>query len=250
MVAALYPSYFHDNLAGFADALRPAAWDPATVPMRRLIEPASLSERLACFSAAHDTYEPRAAASQWSKWFFSRLGIATLVAQLGSGRALPLTLDGLALASRDDGTPAYFRLADTPGTAHAGHDLSALIDEVFTPVVNALSAHCRLAPRVFWSNASTYIAWALDELDRQAQAPRAPRIAVRDLLSRRDRPDGGFNPFYRAYKRCPPGTMDGDGRPVDQCRRLCCMRDLDARWDLCANCPRAMRFPVLERASG
>jgi len=247
-------NYFEGYLSSFVGALRPddGECNAARIRCTQLAEPEGMADVLKRFVVAHNYVDRRAAASQWSKYFFSRLGIGALIAQLGNDQTLDLRLARLQMTTHADGTPDIFILgAESDSRASGtGHDLSSLVDDAFTPVINALSQHCRLSTRVFWSNAGVYIAWALGELESQQRIPAERLAAVRALLSGRDRPDGGFNPFHRIYKDCPPGTLDGDDAPADHCRRLCCMRDLDPQWGLCANCPRAMRYAVPAHANG
>ena len=250
----MFADHFHDDLALFSDVLRGADAGPSktAIPARALTDPARLEPLLVQFGEQHECTEPRARASQWSKYFFARLGIATLVAQLATDQALAFNLDDLHIVCDDDNTTSQFVFVQ--GAAlhpeRPGHDFSALVDNAFAPVVTTLAQQYRLSTRVFWSNAGVYFDWALGELERQQRIPPERLAAVRALMACRQRPDGGFNPFHRIHKRCPPGTLDGNGEPVEQCRRLCCMRDLDSRWDLCANCPRAMHRAEPDRATG
>ncbi|MES1947302.1 ferric iron reductase [Salinisphaera sp. C84B14] len=250
----MFADHFHDDLASFSDVLLRAEAAPsaATIEAVALTDPARLDPLLTHFGERHECTEPRARASQWSKYFFARLGIATLVAQLASDRALDFDLNSMRVVCDDDGTAAQFLFAtgSAPVSDRPGHDFSALVDDAFAPVIATLSQHCRLSTRVFWSNAGVYFDWALGELERQQRIPPERLAAVRALMTCRQRPEGGFNPFNRIHKRCPPGTLDGNGEPVEQCRRLCCMRDLDSRWDLCSNCPRAMHRAEPDRATG
>jgi len=246
-------SFFQGYLSSFEDALRPtdAAGPIDSTSCGALAYSAGLRPILDRYAAAHDYQDVRATASQWSKYFFSRLGVATLVTQLATDRALDLCLARMRWVSHDDGRPDFFILGDPRPAApiDPGSDFSSLIDDAFTPVVAALSRYCRLSARVFWSNAGVYFAWALGELESQQRVPTDRLRAVRALMSVPTRPDGGFNPFHRIYKDCAPGTLDGNHEPADHCRRLCCMRDLDPQWGLCANCPRAMHGPTPSRAA-
>lgn len=247
-VGAMIPnaSDFEGYLSNFVGVLRPddGRCNAERVRCTQLAEPEGMAGVLERFAVIHSCVDARATASQWSKYFFSRLGIGALIAQVGNDQALDLRLDRLRMTTQADGTPDVFWLGalDKSRASGPGHDLSSLIDDAFAPVIDTLSRHCRLSRRVFWSNAGVYIAWALGELESQQRIPDARLVGVRALLSRRNRPDGGFNPFHRVYKHCPPGTLDGDDAPADHCRRLCCMRDLDPQWALCANCPRAMHY--------
>ncbi|MES1942437.1 ferric iron reductase [Salinisphaera sp. T5B8] len=250
----MFADHFHDDLAIFADVFQDSrgAAPRTAFEGAALADPARLVPLLVHFGEHTECTEARARASQWSKYFFARLGIATLVVQAATDRALAFDLTTLAVVCDDDATTAQFLFpgdavmaTDTPG-----HDFSALIDAAFAPVVSALSRHCGLAPRVFWSNAGVYFHWALGELERQGRLPAARLARIRALTSKRRRPDGGFNPFCRVYKPCPPDTLDGNDEPADHCRRLCCMRDLEPSLGLCSNCPRAMHLRAPKRATG
>ena len=250
----MFADHFHDDLASFSDVLLHAEAAPSarTIDAGTLTDPARLQPLLAHFGERHECAEPRARASQWSKFFFARLGIATLVAQLSTDRALDFDLNMLQIVCDDDATVAQVLFTDASAAVsdRPGHDFSALVDSAFAPVITRLSRHCRLATRVFWSNAGVYFDWALGELERQQRIPPERLAAVRALMTCRQRPDGGFNPFHRIHKQCPPGTLDGNDEPVEQCRRLCCMRDLEPSLGLCSNCPRAMHSAEPDRATG
>ncbi|WP_111748509.1 siderophore-iron reductase FhuF [Salinisphaera orenii] len=238
-----FSHHFHAHLASFADALmtRPAQ---GTVETRGngLREPAPLAYRIDCFSADHDCRDGRAAASEWSKWVFARLIIPTLVVQLATNRQLICGWDDMSVGWYADATPRCFVVDADCFVAGDGADLAPLIDRLLCPLVETLTRYAGLSARVFWSNAAVYYDWAMGELTRQGRIPAERLATARTLLDARVRPDGGFNPFAGAYRACSPGALDGDDAPVTRCRRVCCVRDLDPEWGLCANCPRAVHF--------
>lgn len=241
---ALFSPYLRGRLSGFADALTldaPACNGPV-IAGERLLEPATLAGLLDRHTAAEGYQNRRALASQWSKFFFSHLIIPTLAVQLGAGQPLDLAPHRWRASFLGDGLPEAFVFEASPFVRGDPADFSSLIDEALGPLVNLLRADCRLSTRVFWSNAAVYFFWTLGQLEGQAQVPPERLAAAWALLDEPRRADGRFNPFYRAFKHLPDGALDGNNDPAAHCRRLCCLRDMDPKWDLCANCPRAIHF--------
>ncbi|WP_423822827.1 siderophore-iron reductase FhuF [Salinisphaera sp. SPP-AMP-43] len=244
--SGMYARYFHDRLDFFADALvdRPPADAGPTVAGANLVDGGALDTLLSAYAQAHGINDRRAAATDWSKFFFARLIIPTVVIQTGAGRPLDLDPAHWQLHYREDGTAAYFVFDREPLIARAAPgDMASLIDTVMSPLMAALAADCGLSPRVFASNAAMYYAWALDQLDEQNRAPAAARQQARALLEAPKRPnDDGDNPFHAPFKSLAAGARDGNGEPTAECRRLCCVRDLDPTLALCANCPRVITY--------
>lgn len=241
----MYAHFFHDHLEYFADALgvAPPAEAGPVIAGTDLITGRALDRVLEAFAADHGITEPRAAATDWSKYFFARLIIPVVVVQASTGRQLTLAPEQWQAHCRDDGTIARFVFAADPlaGPCAAG-DMAGLIDSLMAPMIAALAGRSGLSPRVFASNAAMYYAWALSQLAEQGRIASATLAPAHALLDSPTRPDGGWNPFHAAFKALPPGTLDGNGEPVRQCRRLCCVRDLDPGLALCANCPRAITW--------
>lgn len=245
----MYAHCFKGDLAGFHDALvavLPTA--PLVLDGKQLREPAIVDDLLDRFANANACHERRATASQWSKYVFSRLGIAVTVVQMTTGRALDVDLDRLRIAWSADGLPISLA-GHAPRTGVDGANFDSLLDGAFAPLIETLNACCGLAPRIFASNATMYFAWALAQLRAQGDAPAA-RIAAAEALMRQRRRGDRRNPLYAPFKDLAPGARDGDGEPVTRCRRLCCVRDLDAQWGLCANCPRAIVYADPLTATG
>lgn len=236
----MYAEHFQGLLTGFADALvaRPPA---ASIVLDgdRLREPAHIDALMARYAESAGCHERRATASQWSKYFFSRLGIAVVVVQLATDRALDVDLGRLRIAFDADGLPQHFSGMAPRGAP--GDDFDSLLDGAFAPVIDTLHERSGLAPRIFASNASIYFEWALGQLRAQGRVP-APRLARAEALMEAPQRGGRRNILHAPYKRVSPGARDGEGEPVSHCRRLCCVRDLDVQWGLCANCPRAITF--------
>lgn len=248
----MFAHYFHDNLAGFAYILTREAPDCAerVVAGPQLSTQTALGQLVDRYAADQGYRNRRAAASQWSKYFFAYLIIPTLVGQLSDDGAFNLAPRHWQGCFAADGLPAAFLLSQCPTTDRPALDFSSLIDHALTPIVAALHAEYRLSPRVFWSNAAIYFIWALGELEAQQRLPAERLARARAQLDKPQRADGGLNPFHHAYKSLPPDALDGDLQPASHCRRLCCLRDLDPMWGLCANCPRAVHYPDPQARAG
>ena len=246
----MFARHFHDHLEGFGDALVASAPRAARVTPGTVLNDAdAFADLLARFKVDRGCRDERAAASQWSKWFFSRLIISATVVQLATDQRLVCGWEDLAIGWHADGTPRCFIVHEDRFVAGNGADLAGGIDTLMRPLVDALTGYGRLSPRVFWSNASMYYDWVVGELARQSRITAERVAAAGVLLNRATRPDGGFNPFARAHRDCKPGALDGNDEPITRCRRLCCMRDLDAQWGLCANCPRVVHFDHARRSA-
>lgn len=241
----MFAHYFHDNLAGFAHTFTGDAPDSAELIVAgpQLTTQSELEQLIERYAADQGYRNRRAAASQWSKFFFAYLIIPTLVGQLSDDCAFDLAPRHWQGCFSADGLPTAFVFSQDPTTDRPALDFSSLIDDALVPIVAALHAEYRLSPRVFWSNAAMYFIWALGELEAQGRVPAERLAQARAWLDRRQRADGGPNPFHHAHKALPPGALDGDHQPASHCRRLCCLRDLDPMWGLCANCPRAVHYP-------
>lgn len=246
----MFARHFHEPLDGFADALiGETPQDAPTTSGALLQDRTAFAELIGRFKGDRGCHDDRASASQWSKWCFSRLIIPATVVQLAADRRLGCDWPALRIAWHADATPRSFVLAEDHFIAGDGADLSGLIDRLLVPLVSTLTDYCRLSPRVFWSNAAMYYAWVVGELANQSRIPDDRVAPARTLLDTPTRPDGGFNPFYRAHRDCKPGALDGNDEPIARCRRLCCMRDLDPKWGLCANCPRAVHYDHATQAA-
>ena len=240
----MHSDCFQDNLSFAADLFVTADGDIGQHEARELASGDTLAPLLAAHGRAHTATEPRAIASQWSKWAFARLIIPTVVLQCRLDRRV--RFDGSPAWRFDtdsDGTPSCFVFDGSPlDDIGTGHDFASLIDHALAPLTAALCRTFGLSPRVYGSNAAMYFCWALDQLTLQGVGPATTRAAAYALTEAPQRPDGGANPFHAPFKALGPGAHDGTGQPARECRRLCCVRDLDRAWDLCANCPRAVTY--------
>ncbi|MGB7757654.1 MAG: siderophore-iron reductase FhuF [Salinisphaera sp.] len=203
----MFARFFHDRLDFAADALCRAA-EAAGGPIiegHALVSGEALDTVLRRYAEAHGIADRRAAASDWSKFFFARLIIPALVIQCSSGQRLDLDPASWGAYCREEGTIAHFVFDADPLGPPAPGDASSLVDAVMTPIVTALATDCGLSPRVFASNAAVYYVWALDQLGAQAQITPAQLAPARALLDASTRPDGGRNPFHAALQAAGSG---------------------------------------------
>lgn len=245
----MYAEYFQEPLVAFADVLtdRAHTGTDAGLAGTELVSGHALPPLLHRFAREQGIGAHRAATTEWSKYFFARLIIPALVVQIRTGRSLDLAPERWRAHCHADGTLSYLVFEHDPlGNGSFSFGLASLIDAVLQPVMDALARACGLSTRVFASNAAMYYAWALEQLKAQPGTPRATLESARALLDSPRRPDGGFNPFHAPFKTLPPGARDGNGEPITQCRRLCCVRDLDPTLALCENCPRIVTGPRKE----
>ncbi|SDF88926.1 ferric iron reductase protein FhuF [Limimonas halophila] len=198
--------------------------------------PDRLEAALAGYAAGWSDPEPRAVATQFSKYWF-RAAIPPVVVCAAAGRAAPEVAPD-ALRVEPDGAGIPFLVApDDPAIGIAPADGAALMDRLvrghLEPVVAALAARSGLAPRVFWSNAGNVIAWYLEQLRAQPATADAARALAAHWVEATANPHfDGRNPMSKPVI----DTTDAHGRPVRR-RRVCCARYLSAELDVCGSCP-------------
>ena len=210
-----------------------------TVPAYRLAESAYLVELLKRFGAQYPRGDRRAVASLWSKWHFSALIGHGLAARLLLGRELPLSLEALSLTLSPAGQTTGFQLAhagqaidEPPGSVR----FAALLDGHLAPLIATLAAVSEASPRVFWSNAGSYVAHFAEALETHPLAAPGACAAAQTLMTERTWPDGRRNPLYQPVRR-----VNGEDGTPHQVRRVCCLRYRIEELDVCGNCPLACR---------
>jgi ferric iron reductase protein FhuF len=216
------------SLAGPAAFARRAT-DPPVLPD-------GLTRALAKFGRGWHDPDPRAVATQFSKYWFRAVIPPVLVCAAASRAAPVVDADGLRLDTDGAGIP-HLLARDDPAIAHAPADGDALVEGLFARhldhVVDLLSQRSGLAPRVFWSNAANVVAWYLDNLrDEPATAAGAARLAARWSDAARHPRFAGHNPLHMPY--ADPADA---GARAGRRRRICCARYLSADCALCETCP-------------
>lgn len=200
-----------------------------------------LDPALAAFAAGWRDPEPRAVATQFSKYWF-RAAIPPVLVCAAVGRVAPSSaLADLKLDTDGSGIP-HLVVPDDPAIGDTPADGEAVLEHLFAvqldQVVALLSKRSRLAPRVFWSNAANVLAWYLDQLrecpDLQAGAAA---LAARWSDSAAHPRFRGHNPLHMPRAANPEAGVDVAGSSIGRRRRICCARYLSADWELCETCP-------------
>lgn len=244
MIEILAP-LFVGELAPYRDVLVLADDPRPSRPVRDWLAPAAFEHVLETYGAPRSEDARRGLASEWSKDYLLRLLPPVMAATLVLGHRLPLALSSMELVLSEAGKPLAFKLPHagdvwSPSTPKDADDpfrrFAPLIDDHLQPLVDALSCHSRLSPRVFWSNAANYVEWLIVAI--ASRMPDAQVTDARAMLELRQRIDGRDNPFYRAVRYRTDG--EGDAATARRQRRVCCVRYLVPDTPLCANCPLAV----------
>lgn len=196
---------------------------------------ALLEQTLARYASQHPGGDLRAIASLWSKWHFSSLIIPTLTAHLLLNRDLPVGLDDVRVQVNKQGCTQCLWLpheGETCLTPTATERFSTLTEQHLAPLIERLSTLSGAAPRVFWSNAGSYLDYYVNALATHPLVNQDALTAARTLLASRTL-NGQRNPLFepvRTYQ--PSGNED-----VKRVRRLCCLRYRLDEFGICGNCP-------------
>jgi ferric iron reductase protein FhuF len=210
------------------------------MPTRLLLEREGPAALLEAARRHRPGAEERALASLWSRWYFAMLIPPVLACGLLAGRSLPLSPAQTGVVLGADGMPRAIALP------HAG-EVTPEPDPLlrFTPlirghvavVVESLSAHVRLAPRILWNNAAVYADWALRRMAGEPGMSGAAAMRALALLETPALPDGGANPFH-----APVRHVQGPAGPL-RLRRQCCLLYRLPGEDCCRTCPRLAQKP-------
>ncbi len=187
--------------------------------------------------------DPRALLSQWSRFYFLRLTIPVVAANLILGRELCVDLDSVEVILGNDGTPEAFRLPDEghgfpvpPADGFAR--FRVLLEDNFAPLIQGWCQQVKVSPKVMWSNAANYFEWLIGVLESFG-LPGVPYADGRQIVEAPRYPDGRRN-FMADPVRYVERTR---GQPPLRQRRQCCIRYRLPDMPLCSNCPHIDRPP-------
>jgi ferric iron reductase protein FhuF len=202
--------------------LMEAPADADVVACSALLDEREFEQTVARFCARYPTTtDRRALISLWSLHYFSSLVITPAIAFLELGRILPLSIEETGLLiDRQSGTPRGFKLVHC---GHVDHEADVLVG--LRPAIRGhldilipqLASFSKLSRKTFWTNASAYLSWIVDEVGRHADASRAE--AMRAVTETAIWPDGWRNPLAGMVRveRTENGDYVGN-------RRVCCLR--------------------------
>lgn len=246
MIPALAP-LFQGGFASYGRLLRLAEPNDAAIPLTDLFDEQRLRRALSQFRPDLVGEDERALLSIWSKYYFLRLIPPVLAANLILQRALPVSVDALAVELDADGLPSVFVLPNDgqplapsiPSTSVSPHPLTrfeALMLDNLQPAIEAWQQALGLSPRVLWSNASRYIHWFLGEL-KNAGLPEIFWAPGQALLEQPTFANGDKNPLFGAYQE----RLNANTGKMLTVRRTCCIRFRLPDTALCEDCPRLCR---------
>ncbi|MDN3516846.1 siderophore-iron reductase FhuF [Aquisalimonas lutea] len=210
----------------------------ATVDVRRTQDRDWLAPVIERFAAASGYDDRRAAASQWSKWYFNTLIVPAVAANLLLHRDLPpdpgdvgVVIGNGAHAEQLVLPAAVYALPASPPDTR----FSTLVDRYLRPMSEALSTLTGISPRVFASNAGNTLEYCVAVLADHPAAREGDLEQVRELLTWRRLPDGRSNFLYQ-----PVRYLTGPDGSSARVRRVCCVRYLASGLGYCSNCPLAV----------
>ncbi len=242
-ISALAP-LFTGKFEHYCDMLVLAGQDQRPgVPVQDLITADGVQWLLARYRRSRPGDDERALLSLWSRYYFVKLTVPVVAANLILGRELPVGLDQIEVILGDDSLPVAFRLPNdghvfpTP-PANGFERFRALLDENFTPLIEGWCRQVKVSRRVLWSNAANYFEWLIRTLE-SAKIPQAVLADGQQLIDASHYPSGWPNPMASPVRY----VERGDGAAPLRQRRHCCIRYRLPDLALCGNCPHIDRPP-------
>lgn len=233
MIPSLAP-LFSGDLEALGSHLALAADKRPHLACSALLEQERLTQLLNRFGENYAEAEPRAVASQWSKWYLSRLVTPVLAANIVLDRKLPISFQETGIILSPDRRVEAFRLRDD-GQAFAPSDFMErfedLIDGHLSLIIPEISAASGLSQKVLWSNAGNIIENVVASCARKLGEEHAGVVHGRQLLSSRLWRDRQPNRVFE------PVRYLASGEETVRKRRVCCIRYLIPSLSLCKNCP-------------
>jgi len=179
--------------------------------------------------------DARALLSQWSKYYFSLIIPAAVVAAQVLRRPLRMALETSTLVLRH-GMPhamwlpagALGAISDDPAQRYR-----SLCLEHLAPQIALFAASAKIPQRVLWNNVGHALEYALSTLtDGKDAAQEMAYIFERQAFFETTQP----NPLYRAIRYVTPVSPQLPN-PM-RVRRICCLRNqLPGEKMLCSSCP-------------
>lgn len=233
MIPSLVP-LFSGDLEALGSHLVLTADERPHLACSALLEQDRLRLLLSRFGENYADAEPRAVASQWSKWYLSRLITPVLAANMVLDRKLPIGLQETGIILSPDGRAEAFRLRDE-GQAFTPSDFMErfedLLDGHLSLIIPAISTASGLSQKVLWSNAGNIIENVVASCARKLGEEHAGVVHGRQLLASRLWHDRQPNRVFE------PVRYLASGEETLRKRRVCCIRYLIPSLSLCKTCP-------------
>ncbi|MEX0603702.1 MAG: siderophore-iron reductase FhuF [Marinobacter sp.] len=208
-----------------------------SIPMRDCLAPEQLDNLLNLYAGDNRDVDRRALASLWSRTYFLRLAVPSITANLVLDWELPVELDDIEVILTPDGQAEAFRISSEgralPSSGETVFErFQTLVDDNFSPFIQALSRQIKVSPRVLWNNAGNYVEWLVGALEHHL-GPDQVSADGHQLINLQLRPDGSRNPLYQPVRYVERSSGPS---PLRQ-RRQCCLRYRLPELGLCENCP-------------
>lgn len=208
-----------------------------------LVSGDGLSWLLARYRRSQPGDDDRALLSLWSRYYFVKLTVPVVAANLMLGRELPVALHRIEVILDDSGLPEAFRLPDEGRPFKVPPEgpferFRELLEGNFEPLIEGWCSQIKLSRRVLWNNAANYFDWLIDTM-AAGGVPGAMLADGHGIIKQERRPDGRPNPMANPVRY----VERGEGcEPLRQ-RRHCCIRYRLPDLPLCRNCPHIDRPP-------
>lgn len=221
----------------------PGQDDRPGVPGRELTTPEGVENLLETYRQFQPGDDRRALMSLWSRYYFVRLMVPVVAANLVIGRELPVNLDRIEVILGEGGVPEAFRLPDEGSAfSEAPTDpferFHELLDQNLEPMIDGWNREVKISRKVLWNNAANYLEWLIGALGGLG-LPESMLADGQALVRTEIRGDGRTNPLANPVRYVERGE---DREPLRQ-RRYCCIRYRLPDMPLCANCPLIDRPP-------
>ena len=229
--------YYRNMLVLQGDDQRPG------IPAQDLVSDDGLAWLLAEYRRFQPGEDERALLSLWSRYYFVKLTVPVVAANLVLGRELPVALEHLEVILGEGGVPEAFRLPDEgrpfeQPPADPFDRFRELLERNFEPLIEGWSSRVKVSRRVLWSNAANYFDWLIQTM-AAGGVPEGLLADGRQIVEQARRPDGRPNPMANPVRY----VERGEGcEPLRQ-RRHCCIRYRLPDLPLCRNCPHIDRPP-------
>lgn len=235
---------FVGDLKHYRDILVLQNEDPREgIPVGDLITKAGVDWLLSEYQRFQPGTDRRALLSLWSRFYFAKLTVPVVAANLIAGHNLPVALNQIEVILGERGVPEAFRLPH-PGEAFSESPenpferFRTLIDCNFSPLIEGWCRQVKVSQRVLWSNAANYFESLIRSLEHAGMPPHRIEDG-QQLIDLERRPDESPNPMARPVRY----MVQGEGHAPKRLRKHCCIRYQLPGLALCRSCPHIERPP-------
>ncbi|MET0499574.1 MAG: siderophore-iron reductase FhuF [Steroidobacteraceae bacterium] len=254
MIELLKP-IFRNELQPYAEALtlvdRSRAGDRSVAQW--FGEPALLDDALSRQSRHLRSDDIRPVVSLWTLSYFSVLLPPVIAAASLLDHGFPLDWNEMSLRLDGTGAPVGFsirRLGERFAQSDSHRRYERLVWDHLDPVIEHLSRHRRVSPRILWGNANRAFAGVFSQsVGLLGSDSHGAKTLLRDhdqLLSQPDWADGRRNPLYFPERRISNSSDVASTTPL---HKRCCLLYLIPDKAYCQMCPLAPQYRAARATS-